>query len=76
MSNNRYGEFQDEEFANKNISLGGPSNQQQQVENKKPKFLQEAMDYKDVIVINTASEGNAAQKTQTSLMISTNTHLR
>jgi hypothetical protein len=76
MSNNRYGEFQDEEFANKNISLGGPSNQQQQVENKKPKFLQKAMENKDVIVINMASGGNATEKTQTSLMISINTHLR
>jgi hypothetical protein len=76
-SNNRYGEFQDEDLANKNISINKLVNEPQQIENKKPKFLQQAMDNKDVLIINNmASGGNVTEKAQTSLMISINTHLR
>jgi hypothetical protein len=75
-SNNRYGEFQDEEFQNKNISLNKPNDQPQQVKPEKPKFLQQAMDNKDVIMINMSTGGNATEKAQTSFMMSINTHLR
>jgi hypothetical protein len=75
-SNNRYGEFQDEEIANKNISLNEINKEPHQVSSAKPKFLQKAMENKDIIVLNMATGGNATEKAQTNLMISINTHLR
>ncbi len=69
--------FEDEEMANKNISLNTEVNiKQVEPAKPKPKFLQKAMANKEVIAVNMTTGGNATEKISQNVMNNINNHLR